>query len=53
MRSFHQLMQFLLIPLAMTGFILAASQAGGFVLRTDHSVKIDSHLIAPGKPPPS
>jgi hypothetical protein len=46
-RSFKQLFQFLAIPLAMTGFVLIAAQAGGFVLRKDHPVKIDSNLAAP------
>jgi hypothetical protein len=51
MWSFKQLVRFLAIPLAMTGFILAASHAGGFVLRKDQPVKIDSHLVSPSKYP--
>lgn len=47
MRSIKQLFQFLTIPLAMTGFVLIASQVGGFVLRKDQPAKIDSQLIAP------
>ena len=42
MRNFRQLLQFLAIPIAMTGFVLLASQAGGFVLRKQQSAKIDS-----------
>lgn len=51
MWNFKQLLQFLAIPLAMTGFVLVASQAGGFVLRKDQPVKIDSHLVTPAKHP--
>jgi hypothetical protein len=47
MWSFKQLVRFLAIPLAMTGFVLVASHAGGFVLRKDQPVKIDSQLISP------
>ena len=53
MLSFKQLFQFLAIPLAMTGFLLIASQAGGFVLRKDVPIKIDSHLTTSNKHPPS
>jgi hypothetical protein len=53
MLSFKQLFQFLAIPLAMTGFVLIASHAGGFVLRKDVPVKIDSHLASPSKHPRS
>jgi hypothetical protein len=53
MLSFRQLFQFLAIPLAMTGFVLVASHAGGFVLRKDVPIKIDSHLISPNKHPRS
>lgn len=52
MLSFKQLFQFLAIPLAMTGFLLIASQAGGFVLRKDVPIKIDSHLTSSNKYPP-
>jgi len=54
MRNFKQLFQFLAIPVAMTGFVLLASQAGGFKLRTEQqlSPKLDSHLIiTPNKNP--
>ena len=51
-RSLKQLFQFLAIPLAMTGFVLVASQAGGFVLRKDQSAKVDSSLVTPSKTPP-
>ena len=51
-RNFKQLFQFLAIPLAMAGFVLIAAQAGGFVLRTGHPAKIDSHLVTPAKNPP-
>ena len=51
-RSFSQLFQFLAIPLAMVGFVLIASQAGGFVLRKDQPAKVDSSLAAPIKNPP-
>jgi len=50
-RSLKQLFQFLAIPLAMTGFVLIASQAGGFVLRKHPSIKVDSSLITPVKDP--
>lgn len=46
MRSVKQLLQGLAIPLAMTGFVLVASQVGGFVLRKDQPVRIDSHLMS-------
>jgi len=51
--SFKQLFRFLAIPLALTGFVLVASQAGGFVMRKDPPAKLDSHLIAPSKYPRS
>jgi hypothetical protein len=51
-RNFKQLFQFLAIPLAMTGFVLIASQAGGFVLRKDQPTKVDSSLVTPVKNPP-
>lgn len=51
MRSFKELVQFLAIPLAMTGFVVVASHAGGFVLRKDQRVKIDSQLVTPSKYP--
>jgi hypothetical protein len=51
-RSLKQLFQFLAIPLAMTGFVLVASQAGGFVLRKHQSIKVDSSLVTPVKNPP-
>lgn len=51
MRNIEQLMRTLAIPLAMTGFVLVASQAGGFVLRTDQPAKIDSSLTPTGKFP--
>ena len=50
--NFKQLFRFLAIPLAMIGFVLVASQVGGFVLRTDQSAKIDSNLALPAKNPP-
>ena len=53
MGNFKQLFQFLAIPLALTGFVLIASQAGGFVLRKDPPAKLDSHLISPSKYPRS
>jgi hypothetical protein len=49
MRDFKRLFQFLAIPLAMTGFVLLASQAGGFVLRKDQGVKVDSFLTSSTK----
>jgi hypothetical protein len=49
MRDFERLFQFLAIPVAMTGFVLLASQAGGFVLRKDQGVKVDSFLVTPTK----
>ena len=49
MRDFKRLFQFLAIPVAVTGFVLLASQAGGFVLRKDQGVKVDSFLVSPGK----
>ena len=48
MRDFERLFQFLAIPAAVTGFVLLASQAGGFVLRKDQGVK-DSFLVTPAK----
>jgi hypothetical protein len=51
--NFKQLIQFLAIPLALTGFVLIASQAGGFILRKDPPAKLDSHLISPSKYPRS
>lgn len=53
MGNFKRLFQFLAIPLAMTGFVLIASQAGGFVLRKDAPAKVDSHLMSPSKHPRS
>jgi hypothetical protein len=53
MGSFKQLFQLLAIPLALTGFVVIASQAGGFVLRKDPPAKIDSHLMSSGKYPRS
>ena len=50
--NFKQLFQLIAIPLAMTGFVLIASQAGGFVLRKDQPVKLDSNLAVPLKNPP-
>jgi hypothetical protein len=49
MRNFERLFQFLAIPVAVTGFVLLASQAGGFVLRKDQGVKVDSFLISTAK----
>ena len=57
MRNFRQLLQFLAIPVAMTGFVLLASQAGGFVLRKQQANKVasqakgDSQLISPNRNP--
>ncbi len=51
--NFKQLIQFLAIPLALTGFVLIASQAGGFILRKDPPAKLDSHLMSPSKYPRS
>jgi hypothetical protein len=48
--SFNYLFRFLAIPLAMTGFLLVASQTGGFVLRRDQPLKLDSHLVSPTNP---
>jgi hypothetical protein len=53
MGNLKQLFQFLAIPLAMLGFVLIASQVGGFVLRKDSPVKVDSHLMSPSKYPRS
>lgn len=53
MWSFSQLFRFLAIPVAMTGFVLVASHAGGFVLRKDQPAKIDSYLVSPHKYPRS
>jgi hypothetical protein len=53
MWNFSQLFRFLAIPLAMAGFVLVASQAGGFVLRKDQPLKLDSHLISSAKYPRS
>jgi len=36
MQSFQILFKLISIPLAMTCFLLLASQTGGFVLRTDN-----------------
>jgi hypothetical protein len=41
--------QFLAIPVAMTVFVLMASQAGGFVLRKNQRAKLDSSLVVPTK----
>jgi hypothetical protein len=49
MRNFERLFRFLAVPLAITGFVLLASQAGGFVLRKDQGVKVDSSLASPAK----
>lgn len=49
MRKFERLFQFLAVPAAMTGFVLLASQAGGFVLRKDQGVRVDSFLVSPIK----
>ena len=49
MRDFKRLFQFLAIPLAMTGFVLLASQAGGFVLRKNQGDKVESFLISSTK----
>lgn len=51
-RNFKQLVQFLAIPLAMTGFVLIASQVGGFVLRKHQPAKIDSSLATQARNPP-
>ena len=51
MLRFNQVCRFLAIPLAMAGFVLIASQAGGFVLRKDQRLKLDSHLVSPIKYP--
>jgi hypothetical protein len=54
MRDFERLFQFLAIPVAMIGFVLIAAQAGGFVLRKEQRVKIDSSLVVvPAKNPRS
>lgn len=50
--NFKQFFQLVAIPLAMTGFVLIASQAGGFVLRKDQPAKIDSSLSTPINNPP-
>lgn len=49
MRDFERLFQFLAIPVAVTSFVLLASQAGGFMLRKDQGPKVDSFLISSGK----
>jgi hypothetical protein len=49
MRDFKQVFQFLAIPVAMTVFVLMASQAGGFVLRKNQRAKLDSSLVVPTK----
>jgi len=49
MRNFKRLFRFLAIPVAVTGFVLLASQAGGFVLRKDQGIKVDSFLTSPAK----
>ena len=49
MRDFKRLFQFLAIPVAVTGFVLLASQAGGFVLRKDQGVKVDGFLTSSAK----
>jgi hypothetical protein len=51
MRNFRQLFQFLAIPVAMTGFVLLASYAGGFVMRKEPVAKIDSSLASQAKNP--
>jgi hypothetical protein len=51
MRNFRQLFRFLAIPVAMIGFVLLASQAGGFVLRMDRPAMIDNTLAASVKNP--
>ena len=50
--NFKQLFQLIAIPVAMTGFVLIASQAGGFVMRQSPPVKIDSGLTTPVKNQP-
>jgi len=49
MRDFERLFQFLAVPVAITGFVLLASQAGGFVLRKDQGARVDSFLVSPVK----
>lgn len=51
MRDFKRLFQFLAIPIAMTGFVVIASQAAGFVLRKEQRIKLDSSLIVSAKNP--
>jgi hypothetical protein len=50
--NFRQVCQLIAIPLAMSGFVLIASQVGGFVLRKDQPAKIDSSLAASVRSPP-
>jgi hypothetical protein len=49
MRDLVRLFQFLAIPLAMTGFVPLASQAGDFVLRKDQGARVGSFLASPMK----
>jgi hypothetical protein len=51
MWRFKRLLRFLAIPIAMTCFVLAAWQAGGFVLRKDPQDKTGGQLYLPGKDP--
>jgi hypothetical protein len=49
--DFRKLFRFLVVPLAMIGFVLVASQVGGLVLRKGQPIKIDSSLPAAVKNP--
>jgi hypothetical protein len=49
MQSIQQFFKFVSIPLAMMSFVLLASQAGGFVLRTDTTVSPNGSLALPLK----
>lgn len=48
-QSFRQVFRLLAIPLAMTGFVLLASQAGGFVLRKEPPLKAGSQPTSSNK----
>lgn len=47
MQGIQQFFKILSIPLAMMSFVLLASQAGGFVLRTDASASANGLLASP------
>ncbi|MDQ8728669.1 hypothetical protein [Bradyrhizobium sp. LHD-71] len=47
MLNFTLVCRFLAIPVAMTSFVLLASQAGGFVLRKNQAPGIEIQMAAP------